>query len=282
MIYAFTGKTGSGKTFRMVHYAYKQWLKGANIYSNTVLLFDGIGGKGGYDITKNPEKFTLFEKFAYSLRSNTSKVLKRACRARKRGRIQHFENISEILTAKNAIILFDEAQVLFNAHYWEKLPPEFQYKLQQHRKHNLHLFCTTQNMATIDISYRRLVQYWFYYRERFAFLGFRNPSLFTVHTEEMKDIDSLYNQVDDLKVPTVHIKTFFIHKFKKRLYDTMYDVGFRRFKTLWVSSYSPTEKSTTSRWLIIPKEMSLQAGLRASMSLESASLPHKSRGSRKT
>lgn len=240
MIYAFTGKTGSGKTYRMVHYAYRQWLRGRDIYTNTPLLFaDYPRRKRGY----TPGKIVLFE------------------------------HITEILEATDALILFDEAQVLFNARLWDSLPPEFQYKLQQHRKHKLDLYCTTQNMGTIDITYRRLVQHWYHYEDRFAFLWKRNPSIFTVHCEMEKDIDELYNTVDDLKVPNLSTKYFFIHRLKRRLYDTYYDIGFKRFKTLWITQMkaSKREISSTSQWMIVPKQMSLSDARRAISSLKSAS-----------
>lgn len=122
MITAFTGKTGSGKTFNMIKIAFSEWKRGVNIYSNTYLHFEKYRHK--YDNA---------------------------------GKIVYFENIRDIIDARDAIVLFDEAQVLFNARQWESLPEEFQYKLQQSRKHKIDLFCTTQNLGTIDITYRRLI-----------------------------------------------------------------------------------------------------------------------------
>ena len=176
MIYAFTGKTGSGKTFRMVKYAYKEWLHGSDVYSNTVLLFETA-------------RLPIWWKF--------KKLFKKP----QRGRITYFEDITEILEARNGVILFDEAQVLFNARSWESLPKEFQYKLQQHRKHRLDLYCTTQNMGAIDITYRRLVQFWYHHESAFQLR--ENPVWFGFFRANMKDVDLLYNTVDDLKVDDI-------------------------------------------------------------------------------
>jgi len=234
MIYAFTGKTGSGKTFNMVRHAFRYYRKGVDIYSNTILNFEHYG------------KPSLFE---------------RLVRRTDRGRITYFEDITEILEAKNGLILFDEAQVLFNARNWEALPPEFQYKLQQHRKHRLDLFCTTQNMGTIDISYRRLVQRWFHHEGIFQF---GNVIVGWFRVKE-KDVDYLYNSVDDLAVPDLKARIMWIHKWKRRLYDTYYDIGFKRFKIVHECFYSEKLKKITHLW-IIPKAMSL-SDARKQMSL---------------
>jgi len=237
MIYAFTGKTGSGKTFHMVKQAFKLWKQGRDVYSNTPLFF---------------KDFVSSRKLA------------------KCGKVVLFEAITDILEVRHALILFDEAQVLFDAQHWDSLPPEFKYKLQQHRKHYLDLFCTTQNLGTIDISYRRLVQFWFHHKDVWALFGIRNPSLFTIHAIEQKDIDCLYNSVDDLTVPNISVKYFFIHKWKRVLYTTDFDVGFHRFKTIWTMNKSNPESRLMSHWMIVPKELSLQDARRAISSLQTS------------
>jgi len=250
MIYAFTGKTGSGKTFNMVRHAFKYWLAGVDIYSNTILSFQK------YD------RRTIFERIKKSHR---------------RGRIIYFEDISEILEAKNGLILFDEAQVLFNARNWEALPAEFQYKLQQHRKHRLDLFCTTQNMGTIDISYRRLVQKWFHH-EPIIQLG--NVLIGWFRVKE-KDIDFLYNSVDDLAVPDLKARIMWIHRWKKRLYDTYYDIGFKRFKIINECFLNEKMKKIHRFW-ILPKAMSLSDGRKQMLLFKSEFGQTKSPNSRTT
>jgi hypothetical protein len=225
MIRAYTGKTGSGKTYLMIKDAYKFWKKGIDIYSNTKLEF-----KASWYHRKN----------------------------HKYGEINYFEEITEVIDIKHGLVLFDEAQVLFNARNWESLPDEFQYKLQQHRKHKIDLICTTQNLGTIDITYRRLIHSWNHCKNILQ-LGSSPKIFFGLFQIEEKDIDMLYNSVDDLLVDTIKKKFHIIHYFSKVLYDTMFDIGFRKFKTLWLSHGSG--ERTKSTYLIIPKKMTIKQAI---------------------
>lgn len=242
MIWVWTGKTGSSKTSQMVRQAYHDWLSGRDIYSNTVLFFEEFGA------------IRWWEKVWYQIKCEILHMSETVEKP-KRGRIIYFETIDEILEARNGVILFDEGQVLFNARSWESLPKEFQYKLQQSRKHELDLYTTTQNMGTIDITYRRLVQCWIHCENLWQWgHGPRiNFGWFKVH---QKDIDMLYNSIDDLKTPDIAVRSYFIHRWTPRLYDTMYDIGFKRFKTLWITQIN-LDKTNQSLCWIIPKEMSL-------------------------
>lgn len=263
MIYAYTGKTGSGKTFNMVRDAFREWRAGRDIYSNTILFFEDIDRK----------------KLLTRLALMTRRIEYGAYRASKRGRIIYFEDISEILEARDGLILFDEAQVLFNARSWESLPKEFMYKLQQHRKHRLVLFCTTQNLSRIDIVYRQLVQYWWHFEPVFA-LG-ENPINLGLFRRKTKDVNAINNQVDDTKVPDLKVKFWLMHRFKKRLYDTFFDVGFRRFKTIWQMYYNSGTRRLERKFIIAPKEMRLSDALRAiSLLTRSASAPTRSKSFR--
>lgn len=234
MILAYTGKTGSMKTFQMIKDAYKQWKRGRNIYSNTKLEFES-------------QPLPLLDR-AFKLVGVEPK----------RGNIKYFETINEIIDIKDGLILFDEAQVLFNARQWESLPEEFQYKLQQHRKHQIDLICTTQNMGTIDISYRRLVHQWIHCENMFQ-IG-KSPRIWIgLFWQNFKDIDYLYNSVDDLTVPTIKKKFKIIHYFSRRLYDTMFDIGFRKFKTVWLSW--GLKQNQTKMALIMPKKMKISKAI---------------------
>jgi len=252
MIYAFTGKTGSGKTYQMTLQVYERWLRGENVYSNTILLFEKFGGHAGSDIITDPQSFSRFERISFKIRFQISRYFRRSCRVDRRGTITYFEEITEILDIRDGVIMIDEGQALFDSRNWESMPDEFANKLRQHRKHSLDLYVTTQNLGTIDINYRRLVQVWQHCTERLALFGIRNPSLISLHSLETKDIDRLYNNVDDLLVPALHIETFYISRFwTRRLYDTLYDVGFKRFRIHWL------KENNKEICLIIPKKWSL-------------------------
>lgn len=219
MIFVYTGKTGSGKTWSMVHDAFKQWKKGIDVYSNIPLFFE-------------------------RRRHNFSKV----------GKIYYYESITELLSVSDGLILMDEAQVLMNARNWENLPLEFQWKLQQHRKHRLDLYATAQNMGTIDITLRRLVQDWKHCYSVFWLL----------HSCHQKDIDQLYNSVDDLQVDTIQKRHFITHPlWHSPLYDTYFDLGFKRFQMTII------EANFKKKIVIAPKNLDLKGVSRASSILES-------------
>jgi len=252
MIFLYTGKTGSGKTFQMVKDIYPQWKKGRDVYANTKLFFEKFGGKKNVNIVDNPEEFTRMEKLWDNIKLVVvSKLFKKDLALRHRGNIVYFDDISELIEIKDGIIAMDEAQNLLDSRNWENLPMEFSNKLRQHRKHNLDLYATTQNMGTIDINMRRLVQKWKHSRDIFALFWLRNPSLLTIHSVETKDIDFLYNNVDDLQVPTLKKNYFIIHRWKKRFYDTLWDIGFNFYKIIWI------QHNKKKLALIIPKNWNL-------------------------
>jgi hypothetical protein len=268
MIYAFTGKTGSGKTFNMVKLAYRDWLRGVDIYSNTILFFSNFGGTPGCTIEDEPGNFTIYEHLKYRVKKYYAKYIQKVqFTPLRRGNIIYFEDISEILDVQNGLILFDEAQVLFNARQWESLPAEFQYKLQQHRKHNLDLFCTTQNMGTIDITYRRLVHAWLHHEVIFSWGGV----WLGLFAQKQKDVDQLYNTVDDLVVANIKIKHFWIWFRSRVLYDTLFDIGFKRFKKVWLHDFQMKK----TKMMIIPKNMSLKNVQSAKYTLQSSLKPRK-------
>lgn len=217
MIHVYTGKTGSGKTWKMVHDAFKEWKHGRDIYSNIPLFFQ--------------EK-----------KHNPNKV----------GKIFYYEHITELLSVRDGVILMDEAQVLMNARNWENLPQEFQYKLQQHRKHCLDLYATAQNLGTIDITMRRLVQQWYHCY----------PVFWILHLWEEKDIDQLYNSVDDLKVDTIKSGYYICHPlWNQSIYDTYFDLGFKRFQMIIMRVNGKT------KIVICPKNLDLKAVFQLSSTL---------------
>jgi len=271
MINAITGKTGSGKTFLMVKLVYKRWLNGEDIYSNTYLSFPNQIDGRRFTIEERPDAFSFFEHFLWWITRKVFFVFSwgkiKPMNMPQRGKVVYFTDINEIMEIKDGVILFDEAQVLFNARNWEALPYEFQYKLQQSRKHNLELFCTAQNLGTIDITYRRLIHNWLHCDRGFT-IG-NDPVLFGFFKILVKDIDMLYNNVDDLKVPALAEKTFIIHRWKRRLYDTYYDIGFKPLKTICLTHYNQKIKKLNLKLMIIPKRLSLKDALRLKSTIAS-------------
>jgi len=235
MIFLYTGKTGSGKTYQMIKDVYPRWRRGEDIFSNTVLFYENFGGRAGSNIIDEPEGFSVYERVFEKIRKWWDvSIKKREYEPSRRGKIIYFDDITELIEIKHAVIIMDEAQNLLDAYNWENTPPELRNKLRAHRHDNLDLYATTQNMGTIDINMRRLVQGWVHHKDVWALLWKRNPSWFTIHVQEEKDIDFLTNKVDDLLVPTIRTRTFWISLFSRRLYDTLYDIGFKCFKTIWI------------------------------------------------
>lgn len=254
MIYAYTGKTGSGKTYQMIKDAYPRWHRGEDIYSNTFLLYEKFGGRAGSNIIDNPDEFSSIDRFIQKLKSWYCLTFNKPLSVLSRGRIIYFEDVTELLEARDGVILLDEGQALLEARNWENLPAEFSNKLRQHRKHNLDLYVTTQNLGTIDINLRRLVQVWVHCTDIFALLWKRNPSWFTIHRKDYKDIDQLYNNVDDLLVENIRSTHFIISFLTTRYYDTYYDIGFTTLKKVWI------QQNDKTKCIIMPKQWSLANG----------------------
>lgn len=245
-IYIYTGKTGSGKTYCMVKDAYKRWLKGQNIYSNTFLFFDEVYKK--------------------SLRFFWRKLLRFIFHIDlKCGEISYYEDIVDLFNVRDGLILLDEGQVLLNARSWDSLPRIMSYKLQQHRKHNLDLFATSQSMGCIDKDYRRLIQYWFDCKKFLQLKRFRKVSIiYGIFLKYVKDVDAIWETQNEAKL-VENIgwpKLFTIHFLKRRLYDTSYDIGFNYLKIIWVSKL---------KIMIISKEMSLSKALNMKSYIQRAS-----------
>jgi len=211
MIYAFTGKTGSGKTFSMVKMAHEKWLEGTDIYSNTILFFSAFNQPHRINIADNPDLFTLWERFKYSIIKLWGRTFKKQIEPFRRGKIVYFQEIQEIIEITDGIVLFDEAQVLFNARNWESLPDVFQYKLQQSRKHKIDLLCTTQNIKRIDIVYRELIHRWFHFEKMWSF---GEPMIIGNFKQLEKDLDEYIDGQGPELVPVINEKTFLIHKWK--------------------------------------------------------------------
>jgi hypothetical protein len=245
MIYMCSGKTGSGKSATAVQIVYSMWKIGRDVWSNTPLFFtDFHNGFGGENIIDNPEYFTIWEKAVEIIRAKiVSKLLKKEYRPLYRGKINYFDTIDETFHIKNAVLLFDEGQTLFRNYDWESIPRLFLYKLEQNRKHGLDLVTTAQRMKAVNINYRELIQVWNHFI-RILPEWFTNK--FRIHIyweylmEEENITDNFMNMTELLKGELRNKETGELLKpkgyrkkrlkilgfWQKRIYDTMYDIGF--------------------------------------------------------
>lgn len=224
MIYLWSGKTGSGKTFKMVQYARKWYKNGINIYSNIKLSFEHLK-------QKTPSN------------------------------IYYFDSVFDIFDVRDGLIIFDDAGATFNAKSWEAMPIEFTYKLMLHRHHHLDMFATVPNIRSVHIDYRRLVQKWFHCK-CFISIGSEKKHIFSWHKIIPKDIDDITIVEDDtLARNELNIfqkqkrgKHFLIYKGRRKMYDTHANISFKRYKSIW----STEDNKTVS--ITLPKEMSLAEG----------------------
>lgn len=247
MIYMCSGKTGSGKSATAVKIVYKMWKNGRDVWSNTPLFFTEFNnGFGGENIVDNPEYFTIWEKYGKTLGLKwLSKLFKSKERTLHRGKINYFETIDETFHIKDAVILFDEGQTLFRNYDWEQVPRLFLYKLEQNRKHGLDLVTTAQRMKAVNINYRELIQHWSHFE---SLLPEWLESKLKIHlykqyymdsdlvTEQYLNMALLLNPVKDKDGNIISQKGYektklrLLGRWQKKLYDTMYDIGFEPFQ----------------------------------------------------
>ena len=68
-----------------------------------------------------------------------------------------FYELEQLNNLKNALVVIDEGQIMFNCRRWENLSITTQYKLQCHRHDGLDLAITSQNFTRLDIEVRNLI-----------------------------------------------------------------------------------------------------------------------------
>jgi len=284
MIIAITGDVGGGKT----HYAVnnivaKQWRAGRDIYSNTLLFFRSRILRENTNIIDHSQNFKFFERLFWSIKKRVYPFLnrnlkldaavydpqdfkfwrrnQRLIRAAlndwlitpySRGRIIYFSDVSEIVNAENALIFIDEGSALFDSRNWEMLPDNFSNSLRQSRKNGLDLLTTTQDLGQIDKNYRRLVQRWLDCRMTWLHI-WSNPVIIGLFAGNLKDVSKYVDGVSDVEVPVKDTLHYWITIFRRRRYDTNYNVGFSQMKIVCLDNLRKTGLETI--WAIVPKKM---------------------------
>jgi len=127
MINVVVGKPGQGKTLYLVKLAAEEMDLGRDVYSNFYINRDKLIANG---LIKKPQGA---------------------------GNLFFWKRTSELIKLRKGLILIDECQIYFNSRSWKTLPPELQYKFQQHRKHGLDIWGAVQNLKRIDTVVRELV-----------------------------------------------------------------------------------------------------------------------------
>lgn len=217
-----SGKTGTGKSNDAIWTAYEMWQQGMDIWSNTPLFFTRYNnGYGGENSVNNPEYFNYWERAVCQLSQWWWHINpKHQIRVYRHGRINYFETLDEIFHVKNAVIIFDEGQTAFRNYDWELVPRMFLHKLEQNRKHGLHLITTAQRVKAVNINYRELIQDWAHFETIFDIFGFH------IYRRKEKDVDFITENLQEAAIPTLKEKIRVITPWHRKIYDTMYDVGF--------------------------------------------------------
>lgn len=201
MIYIWTGKNGSGKTFDMVARAHQAWKDGAHIYSNIFPLFF------------SPQH----------------------------ERITYYSSLPEIYNAKEGVILMDEGQEFCSCRDWQNLPAYFSAALTQHRKNKLDIYVSTQDFSFVDKRIRKLAEQMIFCERVFRWplenpeKGSRQETIFQLTKKNYCDIMTLEDGRDIIssyksRYLLISKKNFLFIKASPRLYDTYSPVALHPFK----------------------------------------------------
>ena len=71
------------------------------------------------------------------------------------------KKVYEEFGCNRILIVIDEVQTIMNSREWDKMPPEFQFFLQQHRHFRMDIIGLTQSIRRADVVMRELVQYFY-------------------------------------------------------------------------------------------------------------------------
>lgn len=121
MINIYTGRPGEGKTFVMTSLALEALRKGRHVWANYRLNDEVIAQNGWTE------------------------------------QVTYYSELTELYNAEEGLILMDEVHVYLNSRRWDRLPAEFERKLQQHRKDGLDIIGTAQSIDRVDKVFRELV-----------------------------------------------------------------------------------------------------------------------------
>lgn len=177
MINCYVGKPGKGKTYALVRLAYKAIKRGRNVHSNFFIDFRRMGIKKGY------------------------------------GSVYFWKDIQELVKIREGEILMDEAQIYINSRDYWNLPKQFQYKIQQHRKHGVNLHLAVQNISRIDKVARELVNSVFQMR--------RIGRIFIASEYDVEDIDKVKKDLYSRSI-------FLLSKKLASCYDTLQEIHYEK------------------------------------------------------
>lgn len=155
---AVVGEPGTGKTYYAVHKTLDRW---ARDYKRAKKLWVGIYGDRGW--LKNMPPAETYRGLAANFDFDRSAVryylvVRHGLDARESSilaqNIQTIKTIQGLLDLWNAFVIFDEAQLWFNARDFAYFPTEVLSAWTQHRKAGLDIILCTQHISMIDSNIR--------------------------------------------------------------------------------------------------------------------------------
>lgn len=75
------------------------------------------------------------------------------------GFLEEWSEPAELVKLRNCDVFWDEVATHLDATQWANMSLELKRWLQQHRKHGIEIYGTTQDFAQVDISFRRLTSH---------------------------------------------------------------------------------------------------------------------------
>ncbi len=147
MIYLITGKPGTGKTLTSVKLGYDFIRQGRDVYYNFQVDYTPLDIKQTW-LSKLWHRLLVALDFEKP-REDWGKVYRW-------GRTK-LAGLKEFPSINKGVIIMDEGHIWVNSREYTDLPPEFHYKVAQHRKDGLDIYIISQHEARIDKVIRELV-----------------------------------------------------------------------------------------------------------------------------
>jgi len=148
MIYGIAAKTGIGKTYLAVVLT-KYYLEiGINVFS---------------DFTIDERYLDLKPRFTWrrKLKNYIRRIGKPNLPPAKPmlGKLYYWKDLKDFRVVHSGVVIVDEAGGFFSSRAWKSLSNEDMTKFQQHRKEDLDIIYTIQNISRIDSSIRELTHF---------------------------------------------------------------------------------------------------------------------------
>jgi len=121
MIYAMTGKPGSGKSYTAVRMVKNLLAKGIDVYANVVI---------------------------------DERIFWQKQKPKKSGNLYYWRSLQQFRYIENGVVIIDEAASYFEARNWVRFSIEDRIKFQQHRKQRLDIYLIAQSFGRIESSVR--------------------------------------------------------------------------------------------------------------------------------